>query len=86
MEGLTEGRIVHFVLPCGRSEGQIRPAIVTRVWRDADGKSQENGVCQLTVFVDQVNDNLDQTFAASSAVYDGSDSPAKGTWHWIPRA
>lgn len=37
MEGLTEGRIVHYVLP----DGQHRPAIIVKVWRVPDYKSGE---------------------------------------------
>lgn len=92
MESLIEGRIVHYVLPDGRSAGQVRPAIVVRVWRGADGKAQENGICQLCVFVDGNNDVFSEkavqppqmTQWHSSITYD--ESGALGTWHWPPRA
>ncbi|UBF29857.1 hypothetical protein K9N68_37235 (plasmid) [Kovacikia minuta CCNUW1] len=84
MEGLTEGKIVHYVLCHHKSEGQVRPAIVTRVWRDGNGKPMENGSCQLTVFPDQSNDELGETMAVSSVYYDELGKP--GTWHWISRA
>lgn len=54
MDGLTEGRIVHYVLNEG-SVGDHRPAMVVRVWR-ANGTPQENGICQLQVFLDGSND------------------------------
>lgn len=64
MEGLTEGRIVHFVMP----NGEHRPAIVVRVWRvkiQTDNEftleAPENGCCQLQVFTDGSND-VDQSF------------------------
>lgn len=48
MEGLIEGRIVHFVMP----NGQHRPAIVTQVW-DRGGTT---GTANLLVFTDGSND------------------------------
>ena len=44
MEGLTEGRIVHFVL----AEGEHRPAIVVKRWSE--------NCANLQVFVDGTND------------------------------
>jgi hypothetical protein len=59
MDGLIEGRIVHFVMP----NGQHRPAIVVQVWRVPDSpgpepilKAPENGCCNLRVFTDGPND------------------------------
>jgi hypothetical protein len=91
MEGLTEGRIVHFVMNDGRNPGQHRPAIVVRVWRDHNGHPPENGCCQLAVFVDGTNDYatmpVDGFLAAvwkTSVLHD--DSHKHGTWHWIEKA
>lgn len=94
MDGLTEGRIVHYVLEDGRSKGQHRPAIVVRDWK------QENGLCQLQVFTDGLNDGfesghyLHEPGAAftlpqnviwrTSVHYDENKEP--GTWHWPERA
>ena len=68
--GLTEGRIVHYVM----SDLTVRAAIVVRVWRsrgkdeevgiDEDGKVMlrktwtlpDNGSCDLQVFLDGGND------------------------------
>jgi hypothetical protein len=83
MEGLTEGRIVHFVLDQGSNLGQHRPAIVVRVWRVAGGKAQENGLCQLQVFTDDANDMLPAVLWKTSVEFDASGKP--GTWHWIER-
>lgn len=86
MEGLVEGRIVHYVLPDGRSEGEHRPAIVVKVWR-VDGKPQENGCCQLQVFSDGVNDGARYTDGivwATSVVH--SAELKLGTWHWPEKA
>lgn len=60
MAGLTEGRIVHYVMP----DGAHRPAIVVQVWRhrgpdDENGEVwlvPENGVLNLQVFTDGSND------------------------------
>ena len=56
MVGLTEGRMVHFVL----DETEHRPAIVVKVWRKADGTPPDNGVCNLQVFTDGTNDRHHQ--------------------------
>ena len=87
LSGLTEGRIVHYVLPDGHSTGQHRPAIVVRVWRDANGQTQTNGLVQLQVFTDGSNDG--ESYAgglcwATSIEY--SDDARPRTWHWIERA
>lgn len=87
MDGLSEGRIVHYVIPEGeRNAGEHRPAIVVRVWR-VEGKPQENGLCQLQVFFDGTNDGIPDTAPIkwrTSVTYDAGASG--GTWHWIERA
>lgn len=85
MEGLTEGRIVHFVL----GNEQHRPAIVVNVFRDANGNPPENGVCNLQVFTDSdkdgnYNDALPQVMWETSVLY--SDNKTPYTWHWIEKA
>lgn len=59
MARLTEGRIVHYVMP----NGKHRPAIVVQVWRVPDSpgpepilKNPANGCCNLQVFSDGSND------------------------------
>jgi hypothetical protein len=84
MEGLTEGRIVHFILNKGRNIGDHRPAIVVRVWRMADGTPPTNGCCQLQVFTDDTNDGLPCVMWETSILYDEKCGP--GTWHWIEKA
>jgi len=80
MDGLTEGRIVHYVLAEGRSKGEHRPAIVVRVWRD-----HAAGMVQLQVFTDGTNDGFDTGVVWRTSVhYDASSAP--GTWHWIEKA
>jgi hypothetical protein len=79
MEGLTEGRIVHYVLPTGRNKGAHRPAIVVRDWK------QKNGLVQLQVFTDGSNDDLTENIVWRTSVhYDADKLP--GTWHWIEKA
>lgn len=87
MEGLTEGRIVHFVLPDGPHEGEHRPAIVVKVWRQGDGKVPENGHSNLVVFMDGTNDGDlwgSCVHWATSVVFDPNCAPR--TWHWIEKA
>ena len=89
MQGLTEGRIVHFVL----ESGEHRPAIVVRVWRlvhEGNIKvAPENGCCQLQVFTDsdeagKYNDMLPPVMWRTSVLNDPQCAP--GTWHWIEKA
>lgn len=82
MKGLTEGRIVHYVLPDGKSQGAHRPAIVVRVWRQ-----HEPCLVQLLVFVDGTNDYMTSDGLAqwrTSVHHDPDGKP--GTWHWIEPA
>ncbi len=73
MDGLTEGRIVHYVMP----NGKHRPAVVVEVW---DGK----GAVNLQVFTDSMNDGAPNVQWQTSVPF--SESPEAGTWHWIERA
>jgi hypothetical protein len=96
MDGLTEGRIVHYVMP----DGEHRPAIVVKVW-DHDGPT---GTANLQVFTDGTNDNpwgLEQHEQWNNVGMDASEcghghiwrtsirySEEKEvhTWHWIEKA
>lgn len=75
MEGLTEGRIVHFVMP----DGQHRGAIITKVW-------DQGGCCNLSVFADWSNDKI---LPATGLVWETSvlfsEEKTPDTWHWIER-
>lgn len=87
MEGLTEGRIVHFVLQDGPHAGEHRPAIVVKVWRQGDGTPPANGYSNLVVFIDGTNDNPASAMCfhwATSVEY--SAEPKPRTWHWIEKA
>ena len=78
MEGLTEGRIVHYVMP----SGEHRPAIVVRV---RNLETVTDGYVNLVVFVDGVNDvNLATTILETSVFFNNTDKPV-GTWHWIEK-
>lgn len=50
MDGLTEGRIVHFVMP----NGKHRPAIIVEAWRNVHGPPDHR--VNLVVFLDGLND------------------------------
>ena len=85
MEGLTAGRIVHYVMDQGRSKGEHRPAIVVRVWPDYfDADSVP--LIQLQVFTDQTNDDCQTGTIWRTSVHFDGDAKAPGTWHWIERA
>jgi hypothetical protein len=93
MDGLTEGRKVHYVMP----NGQHRPADVVRVWND-------QGMVNLQVQMDGSND-AGYTEAERAKLKDFgidpeqvkhghiwrtsirfSEEPVPGTWHWIEKA
>ena len=78
IEGLIEGRIVHYVLPAGRNTGYHRPAIIVQVWDIWSGKSN------LRVFLDGDNDDPERDLIwATSIAYSEDKKP--GTWHFIER-
>lgn len=76
MEGLTEGRIVHYVI----ADGEHRPAIVVKVW------SKESGVCNLVQFTDSKNDGECGLTAWRTSINPDEDEKRPGTWHWIEKA
>jgi hypothetical protein len=80
MQGLIEGRVVHYVI----AEGQHRAALVVRVW------NKETGCSNLQVFVDGTNDSTFRVPASSqisgmmwktSVSYDDKTKKV-GTWHY----
>ncbi|MHB9010388.1 MAG: hypothetical protein ACYC3E_00130 [Carboxydocellales bacterium] len=85
MEGLNEGRIVHFVMP----DGQHRPAIIVRVWSP---ETNTTGYSNLVVFVDGTNDKngVSDQQAQSCTMWATSVSMSEGkeprTWHWPEKA
>jgi hypothetical protein len=86
MEGLIEGRIVHYVP--GPNDGfsnpdAHRPAIVVHVW----DRTSKIPCVQLQVFTDGSNDGPGKAtglYWATSVAY--SEKPEPRTWHWIERA
>lgn len=93
MEGLSEGRIVHYVpaehdelLSKAHREGRHLAAIVVRDWKSAAG------VVNLIVFPDGRND-MNERFSSGllvsgvlveSRAHDPEGTP--GTWHWPERS
>lgn len=69
MPGLTEGRIVHYVL----QDGSHRAAIVVRNWRTP------GGCCNLQVFLDGEEIEGGRAWR-TSVLY--SAKPQPHTWHW----
>ncbi len=85
---LMPGSIVQYVLgadgPGSRRLGEVRPAIVVRVW---EGSTE--GLVQLQVFLDGANDDpidgAGLTWRSSvrySAERDELGAYSPGTWHW----
>lgn len=92
--GLTEGRIVHYVLPKSetcREPGAHRPAIIVRVCPSEWGYPVEEGRVNLHVFTDYQNDfspkddGFNGSFWATSVAHD-SENKMQGTWHFIEPA
>lgn len=81
MQGLTEGRIVHFVMPQVTEQGDSphRPAVITEVL------NRRTGIVNLTVFFNGPRDgqNLEALGWVPSVGFDPNGAP--GTWHWIER-
>jgi hypothetical protein len=78
LEGVIEGRIVHYVLPGGPNAGESRPAVIVKVW------DKDSGCVNLIVFPDGSNDGPDFSSWVTSVLY--SEAHEARTWHWIPRA
>jgi hypothetical protein len=84
VEGLTAGRIVHYVLSVGPNAGEHVPAIVVRAWPGNGGRAN------LQVFYDGTNDYPDAASDGAHIIWAPStpysEEPEPGTWHWIERA
>lgn len=81
MDGLTAGRIVHFVLDSGRGKGEHRPAMVVRTWQQ-----YSPDMVNLQVFTDQTNDGEQTGTLWRTSIHFDEDEKKPGTWHWIERA
>ncbi len=80
LKGLIEGRMVHFVMP----DGDHRPAVIVRVWRDQQATTP--GYSNLQAFADGGNDgpgNENGIRWETSVSYSETKEPR--TWHWIER-
>ncbi len=87
MEGLTEGRIVHYVLASGQSKGEHRPAIIVKNWNNPNTP----GMVNLQVFTDNQNDYYPPGVPGSNGhmwatSVHHSEGKEPGTWHWIEKA
>lgn len=89
MDGLTAGRIVHYILDSGyRNAGEHRPAMVVRIW---GSPPSEPYPIQLCVYLDGSNDSLiGESNAPLTAWKTSIPHDPTGqrpcTWHWIERA
>lgn len=90
MQGLTNGRIVHYVMQAddyteegcyaGSGRAHHRPAIVVENWGNDKGDSNSPAV-NLIIFADAPNDGHPSgTFCRTSVCYSEGKEP--GTWHW----
>lgn len=92
MDGLTEGRIVHYVMP----NGQHRPAIIVNTWRDLTPPCE--GYINLQVFTDGSNDliGLPEIYGSmrdqiahgmlwATSICPDEAEKKPGTWHWIEK-
>ncbi len=78
MQGVSEGRVVHYVLDSGPYRGQHRAALIVRVWNPG------TGMVNLTVFPDWDNDHASTgMFWATSVPY--SEEHEERSWHWPER-
>lgn len=93
MDGLTSGRMIHYVMP----NGEHRPGVITNVWND-------RGLINASVFTDYTNDvpykkdeeelfrnnGVDPNQAAHGHIWKTSisysEEPKVNTWHWIEKA
>ncbi len=89
MDGVTEGRVVHYVLDRGPNRGAHRAAVIVRAWGDA--VTPPPGTVNLRVFLDGCNDTGEPwgtdgpILWVTSAHFDPSGTQER-TWHWIERA
>ena len=82
MDGLIEGRVVHYVLEDGPYKGEHRPAVIVRVW-----PTELDYGCNLQVLTDGSNDGPQYAGGMvwkTSVPY--SEEPKPRTWHWVERA
>jgi hypothetical protein len=81
MRNLKIGDQVLYVLEDGPSEGEVRPAVVVRLW--SDFTKSDNPFVQLQVFTDGLNDGNQYAGGIAwktSRQYFEDKKP--GTWHF----
>ena len=78
MEGLTEGRIVHYIM----SDGRHRPAIVVNVM------DKVSGSVELQVFLSKTDYPYEdsKTITAYASYGPDPETSLLGSWHWIEKA
>jgi hypothetical protein len=84
MQGVTPGRIVHFVL----DENVHRPAMMVETWPNI-AEYQETGTVNLVVICDGSNDKYhgtDGSLTLWRTSVKFSENKEVGTWHWIEPA
>jgi hypothetical protein len=84
MDGLIEGRIIHYVMPDGRAH---RAAMIVQVFPQPQSDSP---MCNITVFPDMLNDHrYGPEWANTVGVGKGSihysETKEANTWHWPER-
>jgi hypothetical protein len=87
---VTIGRIVHFVMPDGKS----RPAQVVEVFTPptvnlqvfTDGGNDRANWIKLLGYMPSPEADVPALLWRTSVGFDGSDKPVAGTWHWPPSA
>ena len=91
MKGLTEGRMVHYVLP----NGDHRPAIVVKVWNKEEGYinvqvitdgSNDRLAYYPHVLSDRFGESLDNGMLWVTSIYPDLEEKLPNTWHWIEPA
>lgn len=77
MDGLTSGRIVHYVdrLVTAPDKKVIVPAMVSYVFQGDKG--------EVTLHVFSMNSS--QPIKVVNATYEDAEDQTVGTWHWIPK-
>lgn len=81
LSGLTEGRIVHFVMGDGTEPWKHRPAIVVNAH-----PGHERGVVNLVVYADGKHDIPDGPFVFHKDNIPYSEEKIPSTWHWPEKA
>jgi hypothetical protein len=76
MEGLTEGRIVHYVM----SDGRDRPAIVVSVM------DKTSGLVEVQVFLSKNDYPYEDGKTMTAYASYHADASLLGSWHWIENA